>query len=213
MTMSNYDPDEATARQDLCRFLSACYYEPASEFAEEKLFDSIAIAAARLDPQLAATARQLRDAFAAQDLQTLLVDYTRLFLGPIKALAKPYGSSWLGAPVETEDNPPPAVLALYDEGGFEIDDEFRELPDHAAVELEFLYLLAFTQSQARHAGDSEVLAASEALQQRFLDKHLGAWVGAFTAAMKSGAETAFYRELAGLTERFIRLQSARPTDH
>ena len=39
--MSDYAPDEATARQDLCRFLSACYYEPAPEFAEEKLFDSM----------------------------------------------------------------------------------------------------------------------------------------------------------------------------
>jgi TorA maturation chaperone TorD len=95
MTMSDYDPDEATARQDLCRFLSACYYEPAPEFAEEKLFDSIVTAAARLHPELAAMARRLREAFEAQDLQTLLVDYTRLFLGPINALAKPYGSCWL----------------------------------------------------------------------------------------------------------------------
>ena len=144
------------------------------------------------------TARRWREAFAAQDLQTLLVDYTRLFLGPIDALARPYGSSWLGAPVETEDNPPPAVLDLYSEGGFDIDDEFQELPDHVAVELEFLYLLAFTQNQARQAGDSDALAASEALQQRFLDEHLGAWIGPFAAAVKSGAETPFYRELAAL---------------
>jgi putative dimethyl sulfoxide reductase chaperone len=213
MTMSDYDPDEATARQDLCRFLSACYYEPAPEFAEEKLFDSIVIAAGRLHPDLAATARQLREAFETLDIQTLLVDYTRLFLGPIDALAKPYGSSWLAAPAQTEDNPPPAVLEIYSEGGFDIDDEFQELPDHVAVELEFLYLLAFTQSQARQEGNSEVLAASEALQKRFLDEHLGAWISPFAAAVKSGAETAFYRELAGLTERFIRQQSATPTVH
>jgi len=211
--MPDYAPDEATARQDLCRFLSACYYEPASAFAEEKLFESMRVAATRLDPDLAAHARRLGEAFAAQDLQTLLVDYTRLFLGPIEALASPYGSSWLGAPVETEDNPPPAVLDLYSEGGFDIDGEFQELPDHVAVELEFLYLLAFTQNQARQAGDNEALAASEALQQRFLGEHLGAWVGAFTAAMKSGAETPFYRELAAFTAHFVGMQAAAPTIH
>jgi len=211
--MSDYDPDEATARQDLCRFLSACYYEPAPEFAEEKLFDSIVTAAARLHPELAATARQLREAFEAQDLQTLLVDYTRLFLGPIDALAKPYGSCWLPAQAPAEDNPPPAVLAIYGEGGFDIDDEFQELPDHIAVELEFLYLLAFTQNQARQAGDSETLATFEQLQQRFLDEHLGAWIGPFAAALQAGAETPFYRVLATLTERFVRLQTGALTTH
>jgi TorA maturation chaperone TorD len=211
--MPDYAPDEPTARQDLCRFLSACYYEPAPAFAEEKLFDSMRVAATRLDPDLADHARRLGEAFAAQDLQTLLVDYTRLFLGPIEALASPYGSSWLGAPVETEDNPPPAVLALYDEGGFEIDDAFHELPDHVAVELEFLYLLGFTQNQARLAGHSAALAASEGLQQRFLAEHLGAWIGPFTAAVKSGAQTAFYRELAALTARFVRMQSTVSTIH
>lgn len=211
--MSDYDPDEATVRQDLCRFLSACYYEPAPEFAEEKLFDSIVIAAERLHPELAATARRLREAFEGQDQQTLLVDYTRLFLGPIDALAKPYGSCWLPAQAPTEDNPPPAVLAIYSEGGFDIDDEFQELPDHIAVELEFLYLLAFTQNQARQAGDNEALANSEQLQKRFLIEQLGAWIGPFTAAVKSGAQTAFYRELAALTARFVGLQSTVSTIH
>ena len=211
--MSDYDPDEATARQDLCRFLSACYYEPAPEFAEEKLFDSIVIAAARLHPDLAATARKLREAFEAQDLQTLRVDYTRLFLGPIDALAKPYGNSWLPAQPPAEDNPPPAVLELYSEGGFDIDDEFQELPDHVAVELEFLYLLAFTQNQARQTGDSDALAASEQLQQRFLDEHLGTWISPFAAAVQAGAETPFYRVLATLTERFVRMQSGALTTH
>jgi hypothetical protein len=35
--MSDDDTDEATARQDLCRFLSACYYEPSPEFRRGKV--------------------------------------------------------------------------------------------------------------------------------------------------------------------------------
>ena len=34
-----------------------------------------------------------------------------------------------------------AVLALYREGGFHVAEAFTEMPDHVAVELEFLYLL------------------------------------------------------------------------
>lgn len=206
--MSQYDPDEATAREDLCRFLSACFYEPGPEFAEENLFDSMLLAAARIHPDLADHARKLGPAFAAQDLETLLVDYTRLFLGPVQALAQPYGSSWLSAPASTEDNPPLAVLDLYSEGGFEIDDEFRELPDHVAVELEFLYLLTFKGNEAREAGHTDDLLAVEQLERQFLSEHLGAWIGPFATAIKSGAETEFYRQLAELTERFVRMKEA-----
>ena len=211
--MSDYDPDEKVAREDLCRFLSACYYEPAVEFAEEKLFDNMLIAARRLDPYLAEHARGLGDAFASQDIETLLVDYTRLFLGPVQALASPYGESWLSSSAPTQDNPPLAVLDLYSQGGFEIDEEFRERPDHVAVELEFLYLLIFNQNRAVGAGKSDEAATTRSLQQRFLAEHLGAWIAPFAAAMASGAQSAFYRELGALTERFVRMQVGMPTIH
>jgi len=211
--MSDYDPDEATAREDLCRFLAACFYEPAVEFAEEHLFDSMLVAAASIHPDLADHARKLGEAFAAQDLQTLLVDYTRLFLGPMQSLASPYGSSWLSAPVQTEENPPLAVLDLYSAGGFEINEEFRELPDHVAVELEFLYLLIFNKNQATKAGNMDDLTLTELLQRRFLGEHLGAWIRPFAAAVGSGAETAFYRELAEFTERFVRMEAGALTIH
>ena len=206
--MSDYDPDQATARADLCRFLSACFYEPAPEFAEENLFDSMLVAAKRVHPDLAEHARKLGEAFAAQDLQTLLVDYTRLFLGPVQALASPYGSSWLSAPAQTEENPAFAVLDLYSAGGFEIDEEFRELPDHVAVELEFLYLLTFARNRAYQVGNIDDLANVEMLQRRFLGEHLGAWIGPFASAIKSGAETAFYRTLAEFTAHFVRMTAS-----
>ena len=211
--MSEYDPDQASARADLCRFLSACYYEPGPEFTEEKLFDSLLVAATRVDPDLADHARRLGDAFAAQDLQTLLVDYTRLFLGPVQALAKPYGAFWLSGPTAQVPDPATAVLDLYSAGGFEIDDGFRELPDHVAVELEFLYLLTFTRNQADAVGKTNAVSSTELLQRRFLDEHLGAWIGPFAAAVKAGAETAFYRELAAFTERFVRMEAGSQTLH
>lgn len=211
--MSNYDPDAATAREDLCRFLSACYYEPSEAFAEEHLFDSMLTAATRLHPDLAADARKLGEAFAAQDLEALLVDYTRLFLGPMETLASPYGSQWTGTPVLAEGNPPPAVLEIYSEGGFETDAEFVDLPDHVAVELEFLYLLNFNKNRAAQAGRLDEADATETLKQRFLAEHLGSWIAPFAMAVQAGAETAFYRELAALTERFVRTESVASSAH
>jgi TorA maturation chaperone TorD len=183
------------------------------EFSQEQLFESMRVAAMQQQPELGEMARRLGDAFAAQDLQTLLVDYARLFLGPMQALAKPYGSAWLKPPAQTEDNPPPAVLELYDEGGFGMDAEFMELPDHVAVELEFLYLLIFNKNLAYKAGNLEKASANEALQTRFLGEHLGAWIEPFTAAVAANAHTAFYRELAELTRRFVQLQATSQSVH
>lgn len=198
------DPQRDSLRADLCRFLAACYYEPTLAFAEERLFDSMRAAAQGLDAELAEGAVRLGDAFAAQDLQDLLIDYTRLFLGPVQPLARPYGSFWLEGETTLMQDSTMDVLALYREGGFEIDEAFHDLPDHVAVELEFLYLLTFRQQQAQIVGDAPASASWSELRQRFLQRHLAAWIGPFAAALRAGAQTAFYRELSELTERFIR---------
>lgn len=164
-------------------------------------------AASRIDPALAAHARRLGEHFSAEGQEHLLLDYTRLFLGPNQAIAQPYGSVWLGAEQSLMTESSLAVLKLYEEGGFEIAEDFRELPDHIAAELEFLYLLLFRQNQAHHTGDSEALKSANGLRNRFLGEHLGRWVGPFTAAVRSGAQSAFYRELAQLTDRFVGMET------
>ncbi len=199
--------DQGAARQDLCRFLAACYYQPGPEFAEEKVFDSMLDAATRIDPELAALARRLGQAFAAEDPQDLLVDYTRLFLGPVQAPAQPYGSVWLGGSDDLMQDSTMAVLELYAQGGFEIDEDFRDLPDHIAAELEFLYLLIYRENEAHRSDEAAALAAVTALRKRFLLEHLGRWIGPFTATVKTSAESAFYRELATLTERFVSMEA------
>jgi len=203
----------AVAREDLCRFLAACFYEPAPMFAEARLFDSMRLAAEQVDADLGVRARRLGEAFAKDALQDLLVDYTRLFLGPVQPLAKPYGSFWLSGESTLMQDSTRQVLELYAQAGFDIDDGFHELPDHVAVELEFLYLLAFRQNRARHDADAAALDELLRLEQRFLGQHLGAWFAPFTAAMAAGAQTDFYRELAALTDAFLRLQLARAQPH
>ncbi len=201
--MADYDHDKASAREDLCRFVAACYYEPGPEFEEEQLFDSMLAAAQTLDPGLAQQVRLLGAAFVAEDRQELLVDYTRLFLGPTQALAQPYESVWMTGERALMQDSTMALLELYEQGGFEIADDFRDLPDHIAAELEFLYLLIFRENEARRSGNVDALAVTVALRKRFLAEHLGRWVAPFTAATREGAQSEFYRQLAALTERLV----------
>ena len=200
--MPENDPIQAAARADFCRFLAACYYEPAPEFAQEKLFDSMAAAGEPIGVEFDAGARRLGMAFAAEGMEGLLIDYTRLFLGPVGARANPYGSVWLGPDGLAMQDSTMAVVGLYEEGGFELSEDFRDLPDHVAAELEFLYLLLFREGRA---GAREAAA----LKRRLLGEHLGRWIGPFTEAVKAGAQCAFYRELAELTNRFVAMEARR----
>lgn len=203
------DVAREAARADLCRFIAACYYEPDAAFVEERLFDSMRQAAACVDPALEAIAARLGPAFAALPLQELLVDYTRLFLGPVAALARPYASVWLTGENLVMQDDTLGVLRLYEEAGFGIDENFHELPDHVAVELEFLYLLIFRENEARAAGDTHALARVTSLRRRFLDEHLGRWLGPFLLAAHDGARSDFYETLAEVTEAFVRIEATR----
>jgi TorA maturation chaperone TorD len=209
--MSSPDIEAGVARENLCRLLAACYYQPGPEFVEENVFESMRDAARAIYPGLAAVAEQLGPAFAAVPADELLLDYTRLFLGPNEILAKPYGSVWLSGEKPLMQGSTMEVLDLYREGGFDLADDFRELPDHIAAELEFLYLLIFRDNQARLAGDTAALAVAATLMRRFLDEHLGAWVGPFAAAVAANATSDFYRVLSELTARFVAGEAFRAT--
>jgi len=206
--MSAYDQDRGLAREDFCRFLAACYYQPGPEFAEEKVFDSMRHAATRIHSKLAAQTRRLGEEFSAEGPHSLLLDYTRLFLGPSHAIARPYGSVWLEDQKTLMGGSTMAALALYEEGGFEMDEEFLELPDHIAAELEFLYLLIYRENEGHRNGEPETLKVATGLKKRFLDEHLGLWIGPFTAAVRAGAQSGFYRQLAELTDRFVKMEAS-----
>ncbi|HQR54756.1 MAG TPA: molecular chaperone TorD family protein [Burkholderiaceae bacterium] len=206
--MSDSHVGRAAARADLCRLLAACYYQPGLAFIEEDVFGSMQAAAEQLDVQMAASARALAQNFKAQSLEELLVDYTRLFLNPTGPLAAPYESFWLGEKdLSRLHEVTQALIASYGEGGFEISEDFRDLPDHIAAELEYLYTLIFKEARADAMNDPGGKIKASELRQRFVASHLGRWVGPFAANVNSAAATSYYRSLATLTERFVTLEA------
>lgn len=203
MTDSN---TAAAAAADYCRLLAACFYQPDPAFVEERVFDAMATAGRALGAAFEQDAMALGQSFAVDDLQALLVDYTRLFIGPAHTLASPFEATWAGRGGASPQAP---ILALYAEGGFEVADDFQNLPDHVAAQLEFLYLLLFRQAQALQVGDIDTLPRWEALEHRLLRQHLGAWFAPFAAAIRDGAETLYFRRLADAAERFVESRAGR----
>lgn len=201
--MIDADFRRLAGRADVARLLSASYYEPGPELAEERVFESLEAAAGSVDSALGAAAKRLRHAFEATDEQSRLVDYIRLFHGPPRALAQPYGAVWMSTDPAVMQESTLSVLGLYRDAGFDMAEDFRDLPDHVSVELECLYVLLFREAQLRRQEEPEEARAAAAQRAQLLSEHLGRWAVPFSDAVTAAAQTAFYRELGAVTKQFI----------
>lgn len=139
--------------------------------------------------------------------------YMRLFLGsgPVSLHETAYGDGRriAGRPAELAD-----LNGFYHAFGFTIGQNAPDLPDHLAVELEFLSLLLVRESYAvdrRLRPQARVTAEAAAT---FLEHHLGRWVGAFAQAMAEAGAGSPYHELAALCVAAVdaecRRRRARP---
>lgn len=199
--------ERTAARADVFRLFAACYYEPAPEFLEEDVFGALAGAARRLDDVLGELAAALEPAFRSVPLLDLQVDYTRLFLSPGGALAPPNESVWVdaGDPSRTQQVMED-VAASYAAAGYQTGEDFKDLPDHIAAELEFLYALVFREAVALANGEAAQRAAAAQLQRAFLQDHLGRWAREFLSAQRQAADTVYYRTLAEFGDRLLMLE-------
>jgi TorA maturation chaperone TorD len=125
------------------------------------------------------------------DVESMLDEYERLFVGPGPVPCPPYESYWrndvsvdirrsLMGPCTAD------LVRLYREIGLEVAPHTGELPDQIAIELE---ALAFSLSI------EDAAAVSRAV---FID-HLGKWFAQLCRAVTHAAELPFYKTLANLT--------------
>lgn len=150
------------------------------------------------DP-LAAGLYDLSDALNDVDDQARLrldVEHTRLFAG-LKAdigLPPPFESAWRtgGEAGEIASD----VAQAYGEAGFADIDVEAGPPDHLAVELKFMALLAFKESEALANNDYQAAIGFIRHQRDFVDRHLLGWVPRWTDALAQETRERLYWALA-----------------
>lgn len=141
-------------------------------------------------------------------LNDLAIEYTRLFIGPgphippLESVQLKRGSAMIWGP-ETA-----VVKRFIEAAGFDYESSFTGIPDHIAVEFEFLARLCATEADAWRAGDSASASASLQWQHKFISKHLGKWAANFLAKVLKAAEQPFYAAFAGLAINFMATEKA-----
>ncbi|MDR0515208.1 MAG: molecular chaperone TorD family protein [Coriobacteriaceae bacterium] len=145
----------------------------------------------------------------AEELRLMLeVDYNRLFVGPGHLLAPPYESYYESVRADAglgrlRTQAEREVTAIYAEHGYTMPDVFVDLPDHAAIELEFISLLMEKEAQLWENGSNDEAAALQADIAGFVNGHFAAWFPQCAARIRAEAKTGFYPMVALLACRLL----------
>lgn len=180
-------------RADSYKFLSQCYYLPDEKFLQK--LNSLKEANEGICFQLA---KSIPDSNA---VEVLSIDFARLFIGPFTLLAPPYGSVYLDNSKTLMNDSTIDARNCYEREGLDV--RLKEAPDHAAIELEFMYFLIFKEMESINNSNTETNHRFLEKQDYFLKKHLGKWVAPFTERIEEFAQTEFYRNLARITRLFV----------
>lgn len=192
------------------RFLAACFYQPKKEtLGAEHFFSALALNLQQVCPAAAPFARQMEESLAASTEEELTVEYARLFVGPFGLKAPPYGSVYLDGDRTVMGPSTMETIQVYEQEGLTRDEGFHELPDHIAVELEFMYYLSYRRVEALQKGD---LARGDAYllkQEQFRTRFLGKWVPPFCDHIQKETDNGFYGALAECVAAFVRCAPAQ----
>ena len=178
--------DNTCQRAGAYKFLSGCYYLP-----DEELFQKVTDIA-QTDQSFA----ELASCISGLELESLKIDYTRLFVGPFKLLAPPYGSIYLETSMIMGESTID-VRNWYEKEGLDI--VINDAPDHIAMELEFMYYLIVKQIEANSDANPQITQSYLEKQHLFLQRHLARWLPKFVENVQENAQTKFYGKLARLT--------------
>lgn len=221
--------DVAAARGHVYATLAAGFWQPdgalLDDLAAGTLAHEIARSVAWLGPDASWYGPGLQDlAHAASAVQTgppdkalltLRVEHARLFEGPGRPVAIPFESAWSDrgeAGGVALNGPSAARVALrYRQAGLERAASHRELPDHVAVELEFLYELCRREADAWRVTDDGTARDLRATADRFLRDHPARWWPAFGERVILESRHDLYRGLGRILVAHLGIELGEAT--
>ena len=184
------------------RLLSDCFFLPDPGLSEK--LENLESKIAHVCKPAVEWVRNMRKEFKADaELESLKVDFSKLFVGPYKLSAAPYGSVYLESERKMMGDSTLDVKNQYREAGLKTAQSFKEAPDHISAELEFMYYLIFKEVEAFANSDIETAIDFIQKQKSFLEDHLMAWVPEFAKIIIESAENPFYLNLAKATAEFL----------
>ena len=133
----------------------------------------------------------------------LEAEYNRLFVGPGMPRVYPYESLYRGSMSLAMGPSAGEVLQAYRRNGLAINTAFKDLPDHVAVELEFMARLCCEEMRAESVGRADLALRLKQEQRSFLDAHLATWLPAMCERVIRETTSSMYRGFAEIAATFV----------
>lgn len=125
----------------------------------------------------------------------------------------PYGSLFTAIDSEKRLEEMLAIKDFYQCHGMDIAESYDDLPDHLCVELEFLQMLSFRESDAEEAQDLELIRGVRVVEAEFLDRFLLPFVTRLADLAVGSVPTNPYSDLLEAARCFLlahRVELAKP---
>ncbi|WP_280770211.1 TorD/DmsD family molecular chaperone [Salipaludibacillus daqingensis] len=198
--MEQHTLGEFHYKANIFKVLSELYKKPEQD--HEDLFPPFLEAIEAIFPELHKEGEKVKKIFGKEDLkknQSILIDYSKLFVGPFDVLAPPYGSVYLEEARQIQGQSTRQVERLYEKAGIEKTADFHEPADHIAVELEFIYYLYYMYIDTNELNYLVLI-------KEFINNHLGRWIFQFTDRLEEHATHNYYKKLSILTREIFKLE-------
>jgi TorA maturation chaperone TorD len=181
----------AMERSNIYGFLAAVFRaEPTAELLGgiRKLSFRNALKAAGAD-----LAVDLNEDSEKELLEDLAVEYTRLFFGPGNHVA-PYATVYLGGEGASLWGPETIwVKKFIEDSGFDYKADYQDLPDHVAVELEFMQEITANEAAALERKDWEQAEKLQRIEEEFVTTHMVKWVPKILSPGSRSGRVSFLR--------------------
>jgi putative dimethyl sulfoxide reductase chaperone len=191
-----------TARHDIYKTLADCWRMPDQNMGT--LLDTLAFQLTALDSKAGPCIKQMQIELGQIDDDLLPgVEFTRLFIGPYSLPCPPYGSVYMEKNRAVMGDSTVDARKRYQDLGVDLAKNFKEVPDHISVELEFMFLQVYKEIECFRSDEPGLVQQMLLHQQSFLLDHLHRWIPEFAHGVDKHAGIAFYRLLAEATRIFI----------
>ncbi len=192
------------------RLLAVLLCQPERDtFIQEAVIPRLLTAFKDLLPEGAESLDSCLAALDEEGQETLLTEYTRLFIGPDTLPAPLYGSIYLDSGRQIFGESTEAVQQQYIEEGLVVSDGVHEPPDHISLEFEFVVFLLEKAAAARSNGSEE--EASKLLEKAnyFESTFIRSWVPQLANAIQQAANTRFYQGVADFLLAYSKVEAPR----
>lgn len=101
------------------------------------------------------------------------------------------------------------IAGFYRAFGFNTGGEVRERSDHISVELEFMHVLALKEAYAAERKALEHVEICMDAQRKFIQEHLGEWVGLLAEALARSDGDGLFTAVARFAAAFVAADAKR----